>query len=375
MDDQDTTPGSEDDGSRLGKARPAKGRSAKSAPIGARSRGPAAKSRTPLLIGAAVVVVLLVVAAVTVLGGKDDGKGKGGTGDNAQPTTTLAPATPNKRPFTFTSLIGGPSLDPTSVLTDGTIDVGVLPATHVVPHSLVVLADDRKASPAEVVVPVVRQDLVFPELQTSVTAVSKALTATALPGLVSLASTGAKPVDVTRGWLQGNKLLSPAPVDAAGPVRIGTTGDLDLQIVAQAYGQVLAAAKFDVTYVDAYADNQAMMAALGRREVDLVVGDVAGLVLGAGAPPSSIPRDPATLVAMVSRALAAVQGTALTPTDINRSSQFVMSRAKATELGVKELSDLAKIDKALKFGGPDQCLSDPSCVPMLQTSYSLAFAS
>ena len=332
----------------------------------ARSRAKQTERSRSTKVVAAVVAVAVVVVAVALIN-----RGGDGGSPSAKATTTVPPPKSNRTPFSFKTLPGATG-DPFDALKKGSVDVGVVRATQKVPPAFTVLRDDRKQEVASPLMPVVRSDLVFPELETSLVDVSDALKAKDLAALVDLGATGLKPAQIAAGWLKSHDLLSPAKVDAAGPVRIGSTGEPDVSIVAQAYGQQLAAAAFDVTYEPAYADDAAAMAALGSREVDIVVTDAAGAIIGSGGT-VQVPEKQSQVVKVVNQALTGIKGTALAPTTIDRSTRFVVTTETADRLHLESLSDLADVNEALVFGGPDRCLADPSCLPLLQTFYGLGF--
>jgi len=53
------------------------------------------------------------------------------------------------------------------------------------------------------------------------------------------------------------------------------------------------------------------------------------------------------------------------------TNAFVMTKAKADQLGIKSLSDLAAKGANLKLGGPADCETNPFCIPGLKSKYNL----
>jgi osmoprotectant transport system substrate-binding protein len=53
------------------------------------------------------------------------------------------------------------------------------------------------------------------------------------------------------------------------------------------------------------------------------------------------------------------------------TNALVMTKAKADQLGIKTLSDLASKGASLKLGGPADCETNPFCIPGLKKVYSL----
>ena len=61
-------------------------------------------------------------------------------------------------------------------------------------------------------------------------------------------------------------------------------------------------------------------------------------------------------------------------TDAVDTNAFVMTKAKADQLGIKSLSDLASKGSGLKIGGPADCETNPFCIPGLKTKYNVDLA-
>jgi osmoprotectant transport system substrate-binding protein len=57
------------------------------------------------------------------------------------------------------------------------------------------------------------------------------------------------------------------------------------------------------------------------------------------------------------------------------TNAFVMKKAKADQLGIKTLSDLAAKGTGLKIGAPADCETNPFCLPGLKTKYGLDLSS
>jgi osmoprotectant transport system substrate-binding protein len=62
---------------------------------------------------------------------------------------------------------------------------------------------------------------------------------------------------------------------------------------------------------------------------------------------------------------------ALDATDAVDTNALVMTKAKADQLGIKSLSDLATKGKDLKLGGPADCETNAFCIPGLKRVYNL----
>ena len=70
---------------------------------------------------------------------------------------------------------------------------------------------------------------------------------------------------------------------------------------------------------------------------------------------STRPCEPGTLVALAS-------------SPAQDANAFVVTSATAERFGLRTLSDVAKVDQDLTFGGPPECPSRPLCLLGLQTS-------
>jgi len=62
---------------------------------------------------------------------------------------------------------------------------------------------------------------------------------------------------------------------------------------------------------------------------------------------------------------------ALDVTDAVDTNALVMTKAKADQLGIKSLSDLAAKGASLKLGGPSDCETNAFCIPGLKKVYNL----
>jgi osmoprotectant transport system substrate-binding protein len=63
------------------------------------------------------------------------------------------------------------------------------------------------------------------------------------------------------------------------------------------------------------------------------------------------------------------------PSEAVDTNAFVMTKARADELGISSLSDLAAKGASLKLGGPSDCETNAFCIPGLQRVYGLNMSS
>ena len=160
------------------------------------------------------------------------------------------------------------------------------------------------------------------------------------------------------------------------PGTVITVGSFDFPesvVLAEIYGQALAAASFPVR----------ILADLGPRElVDPALMD--GLVqlvpeyAGSALEFFSLGRLSATSdAAAANRALAgSVAGRGLmaaSPAPAQDANAIVVTAATAARYGLRSIADLARLAPGLMFGGPPECPGRAYCLPGLQQVYGLHF--
>jgi osmoprotectant transport system substrate-binding protein len=171
--------------------------------------------------------------------------------------------------------------------------------------------------------------------------------------------------------------VSPAAGQPAGrPGAVITVGSFDFPesvLLAEIYGQALAAARFPVR----------IMPNLGPRElVDPALVD--GLVqlvpeyAGSALQFFSLGRLPATSsTRAANKALArSVAGRGLVaarPAPAQDANAIVVTAATAARYGLRSIADLAKVAPGLTFGGPPECPGRAYCLSGLKRVYGLRF--
>jgi osmoprotectant transport system substrate-binding protein len=111
--------------------------------------------------------------------------------------------------------------------------------------------------------------------------------------------------------------------------------------------------------------------ALERGLVELVpeyAGSLLAFLTGRTAP-----RDVAKAHAALAEELSSRGLVALEPAPAQDRNAIVVTSQTARRLGVDDVSDLARADEELVFGGPTECASRPLCLKGLETTYGLAF--
>ncbi len=168
--------------------------------------------------------------------------------------------------------------------------------------------------------------------------------------------------------------ILPAAAKPASPVM--TVGSFDFPesvLLAEIYGQALAANKFPVR----------ILPDLGTREVvdPALVGGLLQLVpeyAGSALEFFSLGRLAATSnAAATARALAksvAARGLgAARPAPAQDANAIVVTAATAARYGLRSIADLAKVAPRLLFGGPPECPGRPHCLPGLRHVYGVHF--
>jgi len=155
-----------------------------------------------------------------------------------------------------------------------------------------------------------------------------------------------------------------------------TVGSFDFPesvVLAQIYGQALAAASFPVRILPDLGPRELVDPALMSGLVQLVP-EYAGSALEF----FSLGRLSATSDAgAASRALAgSVAGRVLVPASpapAQDANAIVVTAATAARYGLRSIADLARLAPGLMFGGPPECPGRAYCLPGLKRAYGLRF--
>jgi osmoprotectant transport system substrate-binding protein len=170
---------------------------------------------------------------------------------------------------------------------------------------------------------------------------------------------------------------SPSAGTPAGrPGAAITIGSFDFPesvLLAEIYGEALAAEKIPVRILPALGPRELVDSALMRGLVQ-IVPEYAGSALEF----FSMGRLSATSDAgAANRALAgSVAGHGLVaarPAPAQDANAIVVTAATAARYGLRSITDLAKVAPGLVFGGPPECPGRPYCLPGLKRAYGLRF--
>jgi osmoprotectant transport system substrate-binding protein len=164
----------------------------------------------------------------------------------------------------------------------------------------------------------------------------------------------------------------PSPRSDSGIV-VASFNFPESQVLAQLYGQTLAAHDVPVRFELDLGARELVMPALIRGLVD-VVPEYAGAALefldgGAGLASSDVEVTYAHLQGHLAR-----EGLAsLTPSQAQDQNAFAVTRDTAARLGLREISDLRAHADELVLGGPPECPERPLCLLGLEQTYGLGF--
>ena len=171
----------------------------------------------------------------------------------------------------------------------------------------------------------------------------------------------------------------PAPSAAAPAGRhgmvlsVGSFNFPESVLLAEIYGQALAAAKFPVRILPSLGPREVVDSALMDGRLQLVP-EYAGSALGffSLGRQSGIPDAGAARKALAT----AVAGRGLTvarPAPAQDANAIVVSAATAARYRLRSIADLATVAPGLTFGGPPECPGRAYCLPGLKRVYGLRF--
>jgi osmoprotectant transport system substrate-binding protein len=303
----------------------------------------------------AVVAVLVLLAAAC---GDDDDDDAADGGDTAEGGAV----------HEFVPLdVGGPLTK--DALTNGDIDVGLLFSSDgaIAANDWVALEDDQNLQPADNFVPAIRQDVVTPEIEAALNAVSGSLTVEAMQEMVAaVAIDGENPADVAGEFLGGVDV----PTGATGSITAGSADFAESEIAMELYAGALESSGMTVERTSGIGSREVYIPALESGEIDLIPEFVGTLLafLGGTATPD------VEQTTTEARTMAETRGfTLLEPSEADSVNTFVVTQETADEFSLSTMSDLAGVSESLTFGGPPECPERDFCLIGLQETYGLEF--
>ncbi|GIW08665.1 MAG: glycine/betaine ABC transporter permease [Dehalococcoidia bacterium] len=175
----------------------------------------------------------------------------------------------------------------------------------------------------------------------------------------------------------------PAQTGSTGPstsggqsfptIRIGSTNFSEQLIVAELYAQVLEQAGFKIERRYNLGSREIVAPALESGQIDMYPEYLATYVIYLTKDPSKGTPDAAQTYASLQEALRTKNITALQYAPAIDSNGFVVTKAYADRNGLRNVSDLAKLNGQMTLGGPPECPDRPLCLQGLQRVYGLSF--
>lgn len=163
---------------------------------------------------------------------------------------------------------------------------------------------------------------------------------------------------------------SDAPADGP-PIRIGAQDFGESAILAEIYGQVLEDNGYEVEQVSVGGFRDVLLAAFDNGEVNLSPEYAASMLEFLNGNAGEATGDAAETVELLQAQLESMDLVALEPAPAVDTNAFVVTQETSDELGLTDLSDLPADGSGLTLGAPQDCESNPFCLPGLQDVYGV----
>ena len=157
-----------------------------------------------------------------------------------------------------------------------------------------------------------------------------------------------------------------------GPaIKIGAQDFGESAILAEIYGQVLTARGYEVEQVSVGGFRDVLLAAFDNGEVNLSPEYAASMLefLNEGAGQATGDAD--ETVELLEAELAEIGLHAPEPSPAVDTNAFVVTEETSQEQGLEKISDLPADGAGLKLGAPQDCETNPFCLPGLQRVYGV----
>lgn len=142
-------------------------------------------------------------------------------------------------------------------------------------------------------------------------------------------------------------------------------------ILAEIYKQGLAKYGFETSIEELGGDRAVELSAFDDGKINFAAEYAASLLEHVNNKKNEASGDAAATVAKLAPYLTEKGLAALKASAAANTNAFVMTKKRAGELGIKTLSDLAAKGASLKIGGPEDCDTNPFCIPGLKNTYGL----
>lgn len=184
-----------------------------------------------------------------------------------------------------------------------------------------------------------------------------------------------RPVRVRRATVLAAMLMTVAScgtgAEDTDPIVIGSFDFPESEVLGELYRLALEAQGFAVVHRARIGDRTEVNDLMRSGEVDLVPEYVgSALEVTFGIEPSN---DLADSFRKLADAWLSEGFLVMLPAPAQSQNGFAMTEARADELGVSAISDLAGVADMLAFGGPPECPERPRCLAGLEAVYGLTF--
>ena len=154
-------------------------------------------------------------------------------------------------------------------------------------------------------------------------------------------------------------------------IRVASFDFVENRVLAELYATALERAGFEVTRHLGLGPREVVAPALEQGHVDLVPEYVGSTLRFLGFASALAPE---AVRADLDRALAEKGLVALAFAPGQDQNGVVVSQDTARRLGLRRISDLARVAPGLSFGGPPECLERPLCMAGLRARYDVDFS-
>ncbi len=158
----------------------------------------------------------------------------------------------------------------------------------------------------------------------------------------------------------------------SGPaISIGAQDFPESVVLSELYSQVFQSAGYSSSVQPLGGYRDLLYGAFEKGDVNFALEYAASMYNFLSKPDSPAGTDVDENITGVTPLLEAKKIAIADPSEAVDTNAFVMTKAKADELGIKTLSDLASKGASLKLGGPSDCETNAFCIPGLKRAYGL----
>ena len=179
----------------------------------------------------------------------------------------------------------------------------------------------------------------------------------------------------TSGDASGATTTTAGSTDSSVPegptIKIGAQDFGESAVLAQIYGQVLEANGYDVKQVSVGGYRDVLLAAYDNGEVNFSPEYAASMLEFLNNNAGEATGDAQETVSLLQDQLDAKNLVALDPAPAVDTNAFVITQDTADATGYTKLSDLPTDGGDLKLGAPQDCETNPFCLPGLQRVYGV----